>query len=114
MGAVMSKLLLDTYPLVVIPELAVKIGLHEAIIVQQMHYWLKINEAAGRNLEDGRYWTFGTYEDWQKQFPFWCEKTIFNLIQKLEKQGIVISGNYNGISIDRTKWYTLDYNKISI
>lgn len=35
----MSKLLLDSNPLVIIPELAVAVGLNESIILQQLHYW---------------------------------------------------------------------------
>ena len=35
-----SKLLIDEPPLQVLPSLALKIGLNEAIILQQVHYWL--------------------------------------------------------------------------
>lgn len=37
----MSKLLLDDEPLVILPKLAAAIGLNEAIILQQLHYWLE-------------------------------------------------------------------------
>ena len=36
----MSRLLINENPLQVLPTLAVKIGLNEAMILQQMHYWL--------------------------------------------------------------------------
>lgn len=36
----MSKLLIDDYPIQVLPKLAKVIGLNEAIILQQLHYWL--------------------------------------------------------------------------
>ncbi len=39
-GEQMAKLLLNEQPLVVLPELACKIGLNEAIILQQLNYWL--------------------------------------------------------------------------
>ena len=63
-----SKLLLNTYPLIVLPELAQAIGLHEAIVLQQLHYWIEINRKADRNSHNGRYWTYNTYESWQVQF----------------------------------------------
>ena len=36
----MSNLLIDDYPILVLPSLATEIGLNEAIVLQ-MHYWLK-------------------------------------------------------------------------
>ena len=36
-----SKLLVDEPPLIVLPSLAVAIGLAEAILLQQIHYWLR-------------------------------------------------------------------------
>lgn len=104
----MSKLLFDSHPLVILPELAVKIGLNESIIIQQLHYWLEINKKANRNLKDGYYWTFNSYTDWKKQFPFFSDSTIRRTITKLEKGMLVVSGNYNKLSIDRTKWYRID------
>lgn len=37
----LSNQLIDDYPILVLPKLAEKIGLNEAIILQQIHYWLK-------------------------------------------------------------------------
>ncbi len=36
----MNNLLLDEHPLLVMPKLATLIGLNEAIVLQQVHYWL--------------------------------------------------------------------------
>ncbi|HDE3362621.1 TPA: DnaD domain protein, partial [Staphylococcus aureus] len=36
----MNKLLIDDYPIQVLPKLAELIGLNEAIVLQQIHYWL--------------------------------------------------------------------------
>lgn len=108
----MGKLLFDTYPLIVDPNLAAITGLNEAIILQQLHYWLEINSRDKRNCRDGFYWTYNTYEKWQKQFPFWSVRTIRRIISNLEKQGLVVAGNYNRLKIDRTKWYRLNYEKL--
>ncbi|KPC98057.1 Replication initiation and membrane attachment [Geobacillus sp. BCO2] len=45
----MSNLLFDDQPLVILPQLALAIGLNESIVVQQLHYWLKKSE----NVHDG-------------------------------------------------------------
>ena len=36
----MSKLLIQDRPIMILPTLAIKIGLNESIILQQIHYWL--------------------------------------------------------------------------
>jgi len=108
-----SKLLFDSYPLVIIPELAEAIGLNEAIVLQQIHYWIIMNKEAGRNFEEGRYWTYNSINQWEKQFPFWSKSTIRRTITSLEGQGLIVTANYNKLKIDRTKWYSIDYEKLN-
>ena len=102
------SLLLNENPLIIMPTLAVHIGLNEAIILQQVHYWLLKSD----KLEDGRKWTYNSYESWREQFPFWSVATIKRTISSLEKQELLISGNHNKATFDKTKWYTLNYSKI--
>ena len=104
-----NRLLLNEEPLIIMPQLAVKIGLNESIVLQQIHYWTKINEKADKNFKGGYYWTFNSYEDWKEQFPFWSISTIKRTISSLEHKKLIISGNYNRLKIDRTKWYRIDY-----
>ena len=102
-------MLLDEKPLMVMPKLAQRIGLNEAIVLQQIHYWNEINRQAKNNYRDGHYWTFNSYEQWGEQFPFWSTRTIRRTISSLEKQHLVVAGNYNKLGIDNTKWYRIDY-----
>ncbi|MBU5486442.1 DnaD domain protein [Clostridium sp. MSJ-11] len=108
----MSKLLLDSEPLIILPDLAVKIGLNESIILQQIHYWLEINRKAKINNYDEHVWTFNTIEKWQEQFPFWSERTIKRILKSLKEQDLIITGNYNKKAYDRTLWYTINYKKV--
>ena len=110
----MSRILYDERPLVVNPELAHIIGLNESIILHQIHYWVRINEKAEQNLHDGYYWTYNTYEAWREQFPFWSRNTIIRVIKRLESRGFLISGNYNKMPQDKTKWYRIDYEALPI
>lgn len=91
------------------PTLATLIGLNESIVLQQVHYWLKHKEKAGQDFIDGHYWVYNTYEQWQKQFPFFSPRTVRRTFTSLEKSGLLISGNYNKAGFDKTKWYTIDY-----
>jgi hypothetical protein len=109
-----QKLLFDKSPLVINTELAVKIGLNESVILQQIHYWLEINRESGKNFHDGYYWTFNSYEDWQKQFPFWSVRTIRRTISNLESLNLLVSANYNTFKIDRTKWYRINYEALEM
>jgi hypothetical protein len=82
-----SKLLTNEPPLQVLPSLAVRFGLKEAIVLQQLHYWLQKSE----NEYEGHLWVFNTYEQWKQQFPFWDERTIQRAFTSLEEQQIIKS-----------------------
>ena len=104
----MSKLLIDDYPIQVLPKLAKEIGLNEAIILQQIHYWL--NQSSHNH--DGKKWIYNTYDDWNKQFPFWSVMTIRRAINSLEKQKLILIANYNKAGFDKTRWYSIDYSVV--
>ena len=97
--------------LIINTELAVILGdLNEAIVLNQLNYWLEINKKAEKNFKDDNYWVFNTYTDWKNNdFPYWSEKTIQRVFTRLEKKGVVKSANYNQYAFDKTKWYTIDY-----
>ena len=104
----MSNLLIDDYPILVIPTLASEIGLNEAIVLQQMHYWLK----KSNHNYDGRRWIYNSFPEWQKHFPFWSVMTIKRAVYSLEKQNLLYVGNYNKAKFDKTKWYSINYEKL--
>lgn len=105
----MSRLLIDEPPLQVLPSLAREIGLNEAIMLQQMHYWL----LKSSNEFEGVKWFYKTLEDWQREFPFWSAMTIRRTLGSLEKQKIIKIGNFNKKKFDKTKWYTIDYQRVN-
>src|SRR5688572_16276771 len=105
-----SKLLISEPPLLVLPSLAVLVGLNEALFLQQLHYWLL---QSGKE-RDGQKWIYNTYEDWQKQLPFWSVRTIRRIVGELEGQGLIRSTTaYNNRKVDQTKWYCLEYRVLN-
>lgn len=100
--------------LIVNTDLALVLGdLNEAIVLNQLNYWLEINKKADKNFIDDRYWVYNSYSDWKaNDFPYWSEKTIQRTFTRLESKGIVISANYNKLAIDKTKWYTINTKKL--
>ncbi|MGE7917256.1 hypothetical protein [Lysinibacillus xylanilyticus] len=103
------NLLINEPPLQVLPSLAVKVGLNEAIILQQLHFKTLIST----HIHDGHKWVYNSYLQWKKEFPFWSEKTIKRAIRKLEDDSYIISTDeFNKYKIDKTKWYRLNYTKL--
>ncbi len=90
-------------------SLAVEVGLKQAIILSQVHFWVNHNRGKNRNFRDGYFWCYNTYQDWwSNDFPFLTTKTVKNIITELEKKGLLVIGNYNKMRNDRTKWYRID------
>lgn len=105
----MSRLLIDEPPLQVLPSLARELGLNEAIMLQQMHYWL----IKSSHEFEGVKWFYKTLEDWQIEFPFWSTMTIRRTLTNLEKQKVIRIGNFNKKKFDKTKWYTIEYQCVN-
>lgn len=68
--------------LVVNLSLAQEIGLNEAIVLNQIHYWQK---------KCKHKWIYNSYEDWKKQFCFWSNRTIQRIFLSLEQKGLIES-----------------------
>lgn len=88
-------------------EIAEAYGLNEAIILDNIRFWVIRNEANGTNFHDGRYWTYNSMKAFEELFPYMKPKAIRNALDKLESEGILLTGNYNKLAFDRTKWYSL-------
>lgn len=104
----MSKLLISESPLLVLPSLATAIGLNEAIVLQQIHYWLTTKPKT----HDGKPWVYNSATEWQQQFPFFSVPTIRRALNNLRERGILEVANFNQDPQDRTLWYTIDYDKV--
>lgn len=108
-----SSLLIKEPPLSVLPSLAVKIGLDEAIVLQQLHYWLTNSKNEGRVDENGEKWVYNTYAQWREDnFPFWSEDKIQRIFLSLEKKGLIISRQLDAKRRDMTKFYRLAWDEI--
>lgn len=103
------SLLISEPPLQVLPSLAVEIGLNEAVILQQVHYWVLRS-----NFEhEGSKWVYNTLEQWQEQFPFWSSKTIQRTLQSLRQSGYLKAKKLSQTGCDHTLYYTIDYDLMS-
>ena len=95
--------------MLILPSLAKIIGLNEGILLQQIHYWLR----SSRHEKGGYKWIYNTYAQWLEQFPFWSEKTLRRTVRRLEEKEIIISTVEFNHSINKTKWYRIDYRTLA-
>lgn len=86
-------------------ELAERFGILEAVILENMRFWLAKNAANGKNVHDGRVWTYNSIKAWHDLIPYASEKQIRRALEHLESDDIIMTGNFNQSAYDRTKWY---------
>ncbi len=87
--------------------IATKYGILEAVILENINFWITKNKANNKNFYDGFYWTYNSITALSKLFPYASRATIFRALNNLEDAGLVIAGNYNERTSDKTKWYAL-------
>lgn len=106
-----SKLLIDEDPILILPSLAVLIGLNESVFVQQLHYWTRIAEKTNSGkVVDGRRWVYKTLAEWRAEnFPFWSERTIQTIVSNLRRIGVIDAEPLANDSRDRTNFYAINY-----
>ena len=91
--------------------LAKELNKTKAILINQIHYWTTILRDE-KHFHDGRYWVYESYKSWQKQFPSMTARQIQNILISLEEDGYILVGNFNEKEYDKTKWYTVNYEKV--
>jgi len=120
-----SKLLLDDYPILVLPQLAVKIGLDEAIILQQVHTQINMNglripqidkhrvhfqKNGGEGRPQNKWWIVRGDEDLCREYPWWHIGIIKQGFDRLVRMGVLI---HSPNVIPGLEWYTIDYENLA-
>jgi hypothetical protein len=100
----MSALLLDEPPVLVQPSLVRRLGLLEAAIVQQLHYW----SARATRTHDGHAYVYKTYQDWSAEIGV-SAKQARGAMDRLRREGIVIAMQNPSDPRDRTLWWRIDH-----
>ena len=95
-------------------ELAKEYGILEAIIINNLFFWIEKNKANNVSYYDGTYWTYNSVKALNELFPYASERKISYALKHLEEEGIIKTGNYNKLAYDRTLWYAFTEKGISI
>ena len=88
-------------------EAATRYGVAGAVLLHHFAYWVEHNEAHGKNIHEGRAWTYNSSQALAKLFPFWTQSQVKRLVKKLHEHGAIELGNFNEKGYDRTLWFTL-------
>lgn len=89
-------------------DIAVKYGVYEAILFQNIQYWVKKNMANDKNFYTDRYWTYNSYKAFQELLPYLSNYQIRQAIKNLETAKMIGIGNFNKLNYDRTSWYCIE------
>lgn len=92
-------------------EHAKKYGVDEAVMIKNIMHWIIHNKANNKNTFNGRTWTYNSVRAWAIIFPFWSVRQIRRIIESLIKKEVLISGNFNKLPYDKTKWYAFKNEK---
>ena len=88
-------------------QIATEYGVNAAVLLWHLDFWIEKNRANGVNCYDDNYWTYNSVKAFTELFPYMSAKAINNALSKLIDAGIIITGNYNSSTYDRTLWYAI-------
>lgn len=108
----MSLLLSKKDILILNTRLAVVIGLNEAVVLQQLAYWLEETNSGVEHA--GVRWIYNTHEQWRDQFPFWSVDTVKRTFTALHKRGLVKVKQLSEDKRNQTNYYTVDYETVAL
>lgn len=88
-------------------EAATEYGIAPAILLENIAYCVRYNEANEIHFYDGTYWARNSRKAWETLYPYFSLKQIDLALEKLLNNGLILAGHYSEDARDRTKWYAL-------
>lgn len=89
-------------------------GIAPAVILGTMEFWIEQNRANRCNFFEGKYWTYNSKRAMAELFPYLSERQIHYAIEKLLKEDLIETGNFNKNQYDRTLWFSITEKGYSI
>jgi len=86
---------------------AKKYGMLEAVLLQNIGFWILRNIANKKHEHDGYYWTYNSISSFEELFPYVSARKIDLALKHLEEEKVIKTGNFNTTPYDRTKWYAI-------
>ena len=80
-------------------------GLREAVLIQNLHFWVAHNYANGKHEHDCRTWTYNSVHAFESLFPYLTYKQIRTSLETLITLDVLVRGYYSTNPADRSSWY---------
>ncbi len=114
-----TTLLFDEPPIAFSPTLARLIGLHEAILLQQIHYWLHHKSRdPGRYQDyyiDGRFWVKWNIHEMMEYVPLGKSADPYKrTVKLLKEQSILLVAQHWKSRYINTNFYSIDYQNLEL
>jgi len=92
-------------------DIAKDYGIDVALMYKHVTHWVNYNKARKTNFNEGRYWFYNTIDEIAAHFPYWSAKQVERILKKMFDLKLILKGNFNKTPMDRTGWYTVNYEK---
>ena len=80
-----------------------RVGTNAATLYEYLRFWC----GKSKNVFDERKWVYQRIADFEEAFPNMSKNTIKRNLKKLEEAGLILTGNFNKVPFDHTKWYAV-------
>ena len=87
------------------PDIAVQVGVNAAILYENILFWTEKNFANEKHIHGDYVYTYNTNAAFEQIFPYLTGYQIRTALKKLEDEGMIVTGNFNQVAYDRTKWF---------
>lgn len=81
-------------------------GIEEAILIENLYFWIAKNVANEKHKYERRYWTYNSAKAFAELFPYINETKIYRVLSHLEDVDFIIKGKFSQDKHDRTNWYS--------
>lgn len=83
------------------------VGVQNAVVLQHVAFWVRLNETNQSNEVNGKHWTYNSVKGFSDYFSFLTERQIRHSLDTLVSDGYLEVGVFNKNPYDRTRWFTL-------
>ena len=98
--------------------------IQKAILLKEIYGWCLINNSKKHNIKFGLPWTYMSSAGFALKFPYMGGKedkkgnrsprSITRWLKELEQDGWLYSSNFNKKAYDRTKWFTINFERYDL
>ena len=87
---------------------AERYGIDGAIVIYFFQLWIEKNVADHRNFRDGRWWSYNSYPGLAQLIPYYNERQLRRIIDKLVGEGVLIRRQHSTDHGDFRNWYAFE------